>query len=101
MTFDPVKESVEEKQLRLSQEQMCRKLADGLKALMPPGHGFMLFIANYGEGESFDSMSYVASVERADARRLAAEWLHKTGGLDQAIADYVYEQVAKARAGGR
>ncbi len=91
-------ERLGEKQLRLQQEAKLRKIADELKAKLMPGEGFAMFLMDTGAGgEAYSSFSYVATVEREGMRRLLIEWLHKTGGLPDAIAGYITEQIENRR----
>lgn len=83
--------------LRLKQEGRCGALVRELKTKLGPGEGVALFLVDYGEGHDGGSLSYAATIDRDDMRRAVAEWLHKTGGLDMAIAEYIEEQIEHAK----
>lgn len=65
-------ETTTQRQVRLVLETQCRKLADDLRAKVPAGVGFLLFLADYGDA---GNLAYVSSCKRDDAIRLVQEWL--------------------------
>lgn len=88
-------ETADDQLLRLNQETRCAKLATELKDKMMPGEGFILFLADHGEG---GTLSYASSLVRDDVRRALAEFLYKSGGLPEAVAEYIEEQINKKEA---
>ena len=76
----PKQETMTDVQVRLLDEMGTAALARKIKAMMPPGRGFLLFTADYGPGGQ-GSIAYCATVERDDAVRLVREWLAHQGAL--------------------
>ena len=75
-------ETFTQKQVRLVLERQCRELADMLKAKVPAGVGFILFLADHGEK---GNLAYVATVERESAIETIYEWLdHQDANADRA-----------------
>ena len=55
-------------------EAALRKIADKLKAQMPPNMGFTLFLFTYGkDGQLF----YISSADREDMIKVVKEWMEK------------------------
>ncbi len=86
-------ESTVRKQVRLVLEKQCREYADLLKSKVPAGVGFILFVADYGEG---GNLAYVSTCERSTVHKMLWEWLdhedmnHPAEGW-QAAAEFVME----------
>lgn len=72
------KETLTAAQVRLLDEMDTVALAKKIKAMMPPGRGFILWTVDYGPG---GNLAYVATVSREDAIRTVREWLKKQGAL--------------------
>lgn len=72
------KETLTEVQVRLLEEMGTAELGKKLKAMMPPGRGFMLWTVDYGPG---GNLAYIATVSREDSIRTVREWLKKQGAL--------------------
>ncbi len=68
-------ETPAEVQYRLHNERECRRIANLIKGELPEGIGFVLLTATHGggEGASFQSASYVSSINREDSARLLTE----------------------------
>jgi hypothetical protein len=72
------KESLTDVQVRLLEEMDTAKLARKIRAMMPPGRGFLLWTVDYGPG---GNIAYVATVSREDSIRTVREWLKHQGAL--------------------
>jgi hypothetical protein len=59
-------------QLRLQMEKRTREIADRLRAEMPPGVGFTLFLYDFGAP---GNTAYVSTADRTDAIANIREWL--------------------------
>lgn len=55
-------------------EELCRQIAQRIKASLPPSVGFTLFLMTYGPG---GWLTYLSSVQRADMIKTIEEWLGK------------------------
>lgn len=51
-------------------------------ARLPDNHGFILLVAPFGEGEN-NRLTYISSMQRADAVNLLKEWLIKASGEEE------------------
>lgn len=71
-------ESLTDKQVRLLHEMNTASIARQVHDLVPPGCGFLLFVADYGQA---GNLAYVASVDRNDAVRMVREWLARQGAF--------------------
>lgn len=56
-------------------ERKLREIGDGLRAAMPPGFGFVLLIAEFGEK---GSMFYTSNCERQDVCNMMREFIQKS-----------------------
>ncbi len=70
------KETPAETQLRLVRERQCAELANKIRGMMPPGRGFLLMTADYGDAhEMFQSIEYMSTIRRQDAVVMLLDWL--------------------------
>lgn len=67
-------ETATDVQVRLVMERQCRELADGLKAKVPAGVGFALFLFDFGAD---GNTAYVSTAKREDMIALVREWLER------------------------
>ncbi len=56
-------------------EQYLRAVADAIKGHLPEGVGFAFWLFDFGEN---GRLAYGSNAERADVRKLVAEWLERT-----------------------
>jgi hypothetical protein len=77
-------------ELRKMLEGICRALADRIRAALPEGVGFALFLFNFGEG---GNTAYVADADRADIVRLLYEWIEHAGVGPLEIAPIVRDAI--------
>jgi len=71
-------EQLSEVSYRLGTEQTLRKLAKLVDNATPPGLGFVLVLATFGEpDESHQHMAYMSSIQRDTASRMLRELLGK------------------------
>lgn len=70
-------ETVTETQVRLVLERQCREYANLLKAKVPAGVGFALFLFDFGAD---GNTAYVSTADRDDMLRLIDEWSAKVRG---------------------
>lgn len=69
-------ETLVQKQVRLVLEQQTHDVAEKLKAMVPAGVGFTLFLVDYGEK---GNLAYVSSADREDMIKNIEEWLERQG----------------------
>lgn len=55
-------------------EKQLKEIGEGLRASMPPGYGFVLLIASYGEG---GATFYTSSCERESVIAMMREFIAK------------------------
>ena len=67
-------ETFVQKQVRLVIEKQCRELADDLKAKVPAGVGFALFLFDFG---TKGNVAYVSTADRTDMMNLLTEWMER------------------------
>jgi hypothetical protein len=74
----PKRETLTDVQVRLLDEMGTAELGRRIKAMMPPGRGFLFWTVDYGPG---GNLAYISTVSREDAIRTVREWLRKQGAL--------------------
>lgn len=72
-----IRETPEEVDRRLALERRTVEIARKVKADLPPGTGFTLFLFNFGEG---GNLAYVSTGEREDVVKAIREWLARVDG---------------------
>jgi hypothetical protein len=72
-------ESNAEKQIRLGLEGMTADIGRALRAALPEGLGFALFVFNYGDPGSFQNLAYVSSATRETMIATVRDWLQHQG----------------------
>lgn len=75
--------------MRLRVEAKCAEVARLIGAECPPGHGFALFMFEYGEG---GGMAYVSSGERESVSHAIEEWLGRQFGRPLAAENYALRE---------
>lgn len=65
-----------------SAENSAREIARTIKEACPPGWGFVLVLASYGEG---GLSTYLSSVQRADAMKLLREMADRIESQEKSL----------------
>jgi hypothetical protein len=63
-------------------KEYLKEAARTVEAKLPDNHGFILLVAPFGEGEN-NRLTYISSMQRADAVNLLKEWLIKASGEEE------------------
>ena len=59
-----------------------KEAARAVEAKLPDNHGFILLVAPFGAGEN-NRLTYISSMQRADAVNLLKEWLIRASGEEE------------------
>ena len=63
-------------------KEYLKEAARAIGAKLPDNHGFILLVAPFGEGEN-NRLTYISSMNRADAINVLKEWLIKASGEEE------------------
>ena len=63
-------------------KEYLKEAARAAGAKLPDNHGFILLVAPFGEGEN-NRLTYISSMNRADAINVLKEWLIKASGEEE------------------
>ena len=67
---------------KIMDKEYLKEAARAVEAKLPDNHGFILLVAPFGEGEN-NRLTYISSMNRADAINVLKEWLVKASGEEE------------------